>query len=107
MKSNRGSIAILLTLVLVIVVVGIGLWMVMFRKPKLSETDLTNLHSTCETDNECGKGQKCIQYQGFAGLIKTCEISCPGGDVNCPNGFVCQDVIHDGPSNTCWESPTS
>lgn len=72
------------------------------------QTDASNLHQPCGPNDQCPSGQRCISYYGVAGpqgpLFKTCEIPCPNGDSDCPEGFTCF-AVSDGPGLVCKKTP--
>ena len=57
---------------------------------------------TCSTDADCTGRLRCVSYYGVTGReLRQCLFPCADG---CPEGFICQIQMPDGPTNTC--SPT-
>lgn len=55
-------------------------------------------------EGQCAVGLSCIEYYGIAGAkgpkFSSCEIACPKGQGDCPNGQLCVTVA-DGPGKVC------
>jgi hypothetical protein len=53
---------------------------------------------------QCAVGLSCVEYYGVAGTkgpkLTSCEIACPKGQGDCPNGQLCVTVA-DGPGKVC------
>jgi hypothetical protein len=66
--------------------------------------DLSDLHKPCGGNNPCAFGFQCLEYYGIGGEVvgkfKSCEIPCPNGDSDCPEGLTC-GMIADGPGLVC------
>lgn len=120
MKQNSRG-AILLIILILILLIGILLWLLATKSDSQStqtqtglqntqrtNTDISKLGKSCNDNDMCPPGLKCISYHGLESqgkpLLKTCQIPCPNGNSDCPRALKCGRIF-DSKDKVCVLGP--